>query len=128
MREEMGARGVGMSGGESGETTGTLTVPPLLDLSGSEQLGLFIAGQLARRHEVKISMRGSAYGGVIAVVLIPSTLVIDAGYGEPLKVIGLRELGGRPVPQLPAIASGTDAEVAGAAPSAADADHLGSPC
>lgn len=99
---EIEDRGLGMTEKQIEEINSKLIDPPLLDLSGSEQLGLFIAGQLARRHEVKIAMRGSAYGGVTAVVLIPSTLVIDPGYDESLTVVGLRELGGRPVPQLPA--------------------------
>lgn len=99
---EIEDRGLGMTDKQIEEINSKLTDPPLLDLSGSEQLGLFIAGQLARRHDVKITMRGSAYGGIAAVVLIPSTLVINPGYDEPLTVVGLRELGGRPVPQLTA--------------------------
>jgi len=99
---EIEDRGLGMTDEQMAEINSKLSDPPLLDLSGSEQLGLFIAGQLARRHDVKIAMRGSAYGGITAVVLIPAALVIDPGYDEPLTIVGLRELGGRPVPQLPA--------------------------
>ena len=106
---EIEDRGLGMTDEQIREINSKLNDPPLFDLSGSEQLGLFIAGQLARRHDVKITMRGSAYGGITAVVLIPSTLVIDPGYDEPLTVIGLRELGGRPVPQLPAASLVDDA-------------------
>ena len=98
---EIEDRGLGMSEEQIEQINSKLIDPPLLDLSGSEQLGLFIAGQLAARHDVKITMRGSAYGGITAVVLIPTTLVIDAGYDEPPTIVGIRELGGRPVPQLP---------------------------
>jgi anti-sigma regulatory factor (Ser/Thr protein kinase) len=98
---EIEDRGLGMSQEQIEQINSKLIDPPLLDLSGSEQLGLFIAGQLAARHDVHITMRGSAYGGIIAVVLIPTALVIDAGYDEPPTVVGIRELGGRPVPQLP---------------------------
>src|ERR1700722_892128 len=98
---EIEDRGLGMSEEQISQINSKLIDPPLLDLSGSEQLGLFIAGQLAARHDVKITMRGSAYGGITAVVLIPTTLVIDAGYDEPPTIVGIRELGGRPVPQLP---------------------------
>lgn len=98
---EIEDRGLGMTGTQIEETNSKLNDPPLLDLSGSEQLGLFIAGQLARRHDVKISMRSSIYGGITAVVLIPTALVVNPGYDEPLTVVGLRELGGRLVPQLP---------------------------
>ena len=105
---EIEDRGLGMSDEQIREINSKLIDPPQLDLSGSEQLGLFIAGQLARRHDVKITMRASAYGGITAVVLIPSTLVIDPGYDEPLTVVGVRELGGRPVPQLPAASLADD--------------------
>ncbi|HUC59623.1 MAG TPA: ATP-binding protein [Streptosporangiaceae bacterium] len=98
---EIEDRGLGMSDEQVAQINVRLADPPLFDLSGSEQLGLYIAGQLAGRHGVKITMRGSAYGGVIAVVLIPSALIVDAGYDEPPTVVGIRELGGRPVPQLP---------------------------
>jgi anti-sigma regulatory factor (Ser/Thr protein kinase) len=106
---EIEDRGLGMTDGQIEKINSKLNEPPLFDLSGSEQLGLFIAGQLAGRHEVKITMRGSAYGGITAVVLIPSTLIIDPGYDEPLTIVGLRELGGRPVPQLPAASLVEDA-------------------
>ncbi len=99
---EIEDRGLGMSDEQVARINVRLNDPPSFDLSGSEQLGLYIAGQLARRHNVKITMRSSAYGGVIAVVLIPSALIIDAGFDEPPTLAGIRELGGRPVPQLPA--------------------------
>jgi anti-sigma regulatory factor (Ser/Thr protein kinase) len=114
---EIEDRGLGMTDTQIDEINSKLNDPPQLDLSGSEQLGLFIAGQLARRHDVKITMRGSAYGGVVAVVLIPSTLVIDPGYDEPLTVVGIRELGGRPVPQLPAAALVEESATAASVPS-----------
>jgi anti-sigma regulatory factor (Ser/Thr protein kinase) len=105
---EIEDRGLGMSDEQIAQINVRLTEPPLFDLSGSEQLGLYITGQLASRHNVKITMRGSAYGGVIAVVLIPSGLIVDAGYDEPPTLVGIRELGGRPVPQLPAPARHLD--------------------
>jgi anti-sigma regulatory factor (Ser/Thr protein kinase) len=97
---EIEDRGLGMGEELLAAVNIRLNDPPPLDLSGSEQLGLFIAGQLARRHDVKITMQGSAYGGVTAVVLVPSALVVAAGL-EASSMIGIRELGGRPVPQLP---------------------------
>jgi hypothetical protein len=35
-----------------------------------------VAGQLAKRHNIKISMRPSPYGGTTAIVLIPRSLVV----------------------------------------------------
>ncbi len=95
-----------MSERQLAEINSTLSDPPLFDLSGSDQLGLFIAGQLGKRHDVKVTLRSSAYGGVTAVVLIPTELVIDVPELEDdFAIAGIRELGGRPVPQLPGVAS-----------------------
>ncbi len=55
---------------------GLLANPPPFDPSSSDQLGLFVAGQLAKRHDIKISMRPSPYGGTTAIVLIPRNLVV----------------------------------------------------
>ncbi|WAL64327.1 nitrate- and nitrite sensing domain-containing protein [Amycolatopsis cynarae] len=46
-------------------------------LAGQRQLGLFVIGQLAKRHGIAVSLLDSAYGGVKAIVLIP-TKVIEA--------------------------------------------------
>jgi anti-sigma regulatory factor (Ser/Thr protein kinase) len=120
---EIEDRGLGIGDEQLAQINKRLSDPPLFDLSGSEQLGLYIAGQLASRHEVRVTMRGSAYGGVIAVVLIPSALIVDAGYDEPPTVVGIRELGGRPVPQLPASSGRAEN---GSAPQLADASYPGS--
>ena len=56
-----------------------LANPPPFDLSGRDQLGLFVASQLAKRHDVKICLRSSPYGGTTAIVLIPLNLVVPEG-------------------------------------------------
>ncbi len=76
---EIEDRGLGMSEEQRAEINDRLANPPPFDLSGSDQLGLFVAGQLAKRHDVKISLRSSPYGGTTAIVLIPLTLVIPEG-------------------------------------------------
>jgi hypothetical protein len=58
---------------------GLLENPPPFDPSSSDQLGLFVAGQLAKRHEIRISLRPSPYGGTTAIVLIPQNLVVREG-------------------------------------------------
>ena len=55
----------------------SLANPPPFDLSGADQLGLFVAGQLAKRHDIQITLRRSPYGGTTAIVLIPNTLVVS---------------------------------------------------
>jgi signal transduction histidine kinase len=99
---EIEDRGLGMSEDQLAAINKTLLDPPLFDLSGSDQLGLFIAGQLGKRHEVRVTLRSSAYGGVTAVVLIPTELIIDTEPQDGMAIAGVRELGGRPVPELPA--------------------------
>jgi signal transduction histidine kinase len=111
---EIEDRGLGMSERQLAEINVSLSDPPLFDLSGSDQLGLFITGQLAKRHDVKVTLRSSAYGGVTAVVLIPTELVIDVTEpGDDYAIAGIRELGGRPVPQLPGVAADPALTLAG---------------
>ncbi len=106
---EIEDRGLGMGEDQLEEINRKLADPPLFDLSGSDQLGLFIAGQLAKRHDIRITLRSSAFGGTTAVVLIPRSLVIYAeGGAEALAAAGVRELGGRPIPQLLAAVPGTE--------------------
>jgi signal transduction histidine kinase len=76
---EIEDRGLGMSEEQRAEINERLANPPPFDLSGSDQLGLFVAGQLAKRHNVKISLRSSPYGGTTAIVLIPLSLVVPEG-------------------------------------------------
>jgi signal transduction histidine kinase len=74
---EIEDRGLGISQVRMDEINANLASPPQFDLSGSDRLGLFIAGQLAQRHEIKITLRPSVYGGTTAIVLIPTGLVVE---------------------------------------------------
>jgi signal transduction histidine kinase len=74
---EIEDRGLGLSEERRGELNDLLENPPPFDLSGSDQLGLFVASQLARKHNIRISLRGSPYGGTTAIVLIPTALVVS---------------------------------------------------
>ena len=76
---EIEDRGLGLSEEKLAEINDRLQNPPPFDLSGSDQLGLFVAGQLAQRHNVRISLRSSPYGGTTAIVLIPINLVVPEG-------------------------------------------------
>ncbi len=73
---EIEDRGLGMSDEKLAEINFRLANPPEFDLSDSDQLGLFVAGRLARRHGIKISMRTNPFGGSSAIVLIPHNLVV----------------------------------------------------
>ncbi len=116
---EIEDRGLGIGEAKLAEINHMLADPPMFDLSGSDQLGLFIAGQLAKRHDIKVTLRTSAYGGITAVVLIPSSLVVDIQPDEEeAVVVSIRELGGRPVPQL--VGAPTAADTAGPAAGSGD--------
>ncbi|MGB6456307.1 MAG: nitrate- and nitrite sensing domain-containing protein [Streptosporangiaceae bacterium] len=74
---EVEDRGLGVSAARLEEINTNLANPPQFDLSGSDRLGLFITGQLAQRHDIKVTLRPSVYGGTTAIVLIPLALVVD---------------------------------------------------
>jgi signal transduction histidine kinase len=74
---EIEDRGLGISEEKMAEINANLANPPEFDLSGSEQLGLFVASQLARRHDIRITLQASPFGGTTAIVLIPKALIAD---------------------------------------------------
>jgi hypothetical protein len=63
------------------ELNARLAEPPEFDVFNSEQLGLFVVGQLAKRHGIRVTLRPSPYGGATAIALIPTTLVgVEDGF------------------------------------------------
>jgi signal transduction histidine kinase len=76
---EIEDRGLGMTPQRVAELNERLANPPDLNPANTEQLGLFVVGQLARRHRINVLLRPSPYGGTSAVVLIPGDLIVDEG-------------------------------------------------
>ncbi|MGW3228226.1 sensor histidine kinase [Kitasatospora sp. NPDC001095] len=79
---EVEDRGLGMTEEEHRRLNDYLAAPPELDVSalGDDlRLGLFVVARLAARHDVRVSLRPSPYGGTRAVVLVPSALLERAG-------------------------------------------------
>ena len=76
---EIEDRGLGMTPQRLAELNDRLANPPEFNPSDSDRLGLFVVSQLANRHEIKVTLRPSAYGGTTAIVLIPTALVVDRG-------------------------------------------------
>jgi signal transduction histidine kinase len=72
---EIEDRGLGMTEDEFREINHRLSNPPPFDLGTSERLGLFVVGQLAERHNINVMLRSSPYGGTVAIVLLPNTLL-----------------------------------------------------
>jgi signal transduction histidine kinase/CHASE3 domain sensor protein len=75
--------GLGLTEEQLEQINRDLASLPAFDLSRSDRLGLFIAGRLAHRHDIRITLRPSAYGGITAIVIIPSPLVISKGGDKP---------------------------------------------
>jgi signal transduction histidine kinase len=76
---EIEDRGLGMVPQRLRELNERLANPPDINPANTEQLGLFVVGQLARRHGVRVVLRTSPYGGTTAVVLIPLALIVEEG-------------------------------------------------
>jgi signal transduction histidine kinase len=89
---EVEDRGLGISPPRLAELNDRLASPPEFNPSDSEQLGLFVVSQLAKRHGIRVTLKASPYGGTAAIALIPRHLVVTeeafrAGLpGEPASV------------------------------------------
>jgi signal transduction histidine kinase len=73
---EVEDRGLGLTDEQLEEINQRLASIPAFELSGSDRMGLFVAGRLAHRHDISIALRSSIYGGTTAVVIIPRSLVV----------------------------------------------------
>ncbi|MEW2358398.1 nitrate- and nitrite sensing domain-containing protein [Spirillospora sp. NPDC029432] len=73
---EIEDRGLSMDAKSLAEANARLAEPPEFDLSDSAQLGLFVVGRLAKRHNIRVTLRTSPFGGMSAVVLIPEDIVV----------------------------------------------------
>jgi signal transduction histidine kinase len=73
---EVEDRGLGMSPARLAELNDRLANPPEFNPTETEQLGLFVVSQLARRHGIRVTLKASPYGGTAAIVLIPQHLVV----------------------------------------------------
>jgi hypothetical protein len=72
---EIEDQGIGMSDDELEEANEQLARPASIDLAGAQRLGFYVVGRLAARHGIKVRLRRSWFGGVAALVLLPSGLL-----------------------------------------------------
>ncbi|WP_344919296.1 sensor histidine kinase [Streptosporangium oxazolinicum] len=70
--------GIGMTHEELVETNRRLADPPVVDVSVSRRMGLFVVGRLALRHGIRVQLRPQEGGGLVAMVLFPPTLIVQA--------------------------------------------------
>ncbi|MFI8519841.1 nitrate- and nitrite sensing domain-containing protein [Streptomyces sp. NPDC085481] len=75
---EIEDRGLGMGKEALAEANARITHSEALDLFDSDRLGLFVVSRLSARHDVKVHLRTSPYGGTTAVVLLPTDLLQGA--------------------------------------------------
>ncbi|WP_433374600.1 nitrate- and nitrite sensing domain-containing protein [Streptosporangium sp. CA-115845] len=112
--------GIGMTAEELTQANWRLANPPVVDVSVSRRMGLFVVGRLALRHGVRVQLRQQDSGGLTAMVLLPENLL--AVTARPGGAPGAMSQGGDwagsmpsmdrppvlaspPAPQMPSFAS-----------------------
>lgn len=75
---EISDQGMGIPAADLDRLNDLLSAPPdfaVTSLSEDSRLGLFVVSRLAARHAVSVRLSDSDYGGIRAIVLIPSALI-----------------------------------------------------
>ncbi|MEV0094935.1 nitrate- and nitrite sensing domain-containing protein [Streptomyces sp. NPDC050738] len=75
---EIEDRGLGMGAEALADANRRIEQSQSLDLFDSERLGLFVISRLSARHDIKVHLRASPYGGTTAVVLLPTAILPGA--------------------------------------------------
>ncbi|MEV7006107.1 nitrate- and nitrite sensing domain-containing protein [Streptosporangium sp. NPDC051022] len=73
--------GIGMTADELAQANWRLAHPPVVDVSVSRRMGLFVVGRLALRHGIRVQLRQQDAGGLTAMVLLPEEL-LSGGVGS----------------------------------------------
>jgi signal transduction histidine kinase len=86
---EIEDRGLGMSADTLAITNRQLLDPPDFNPANSARLGLFVVARLAAKHGIRVQLRPSLFGGITAIVLIPTELMAtpDQPYQGQPKVV-----------------------------------------
>jgi signal transduction histidine kinase len=74
---EVTDRGLGIPADQMLELNAHLAEPLDVGLADADRLGLFVAGRLAARHGVHVSLSPSPYLGTKAVVVLPDAIVVS---------------------------------------------------
>ncbi|WP_436497535.1 sensor histidine kinase [Actinokineospora sp. HUAS TT18] len=78
---EIEDHGLGMTAEDREAANRMLAYPPEFDamaLRGESRLGLFVVARLAVRRSIRVELRESPYGGTVALVFLPSDIVVEA--------------------------------------------------
>ncbi|MFD5829171.1 nitrate- and nitrite sensing domain-containing protein [Lentzea sp. NPDC060358] len=86
---EIEDHGLGIKAEDREQHNEMLAAPPdfeAMRLRGESRLGLFVVARLAARRGVHVELRDCPSGGTIALVLIPSELIVgEAGAADPVE-------------------------------------------
>ncbi|AVT36057.1 ATP-binding protein [Plantactinospora sp. BB1] len=85
-------QGLGMSPTALERANQVLAVPPAADVAASERMGLFVVSHLAARQGVRVRLRTTGQGGLVAAVWLPANLLAPAPAAEPAGGSGRRML------------------------------------
>ncbi|OHV41304.1 MULTISPECIES: sensor histidine kinase [Pseudofrankia] len=81
---EISDRGIGIPTNTMTELNARLADPPPFNPEQQgDKLGLWVVANLAARHAIDVQLTRSAYGGVTAVVLLPSEVLVDDSTAVP---------------------------------------------
>lgn len=81
---EISDTGVGLTADQLAGINRRLAEPPEVDVSVSRQMGLFVVGRLAARHDITVRLTSSVVvAGVTAHVRVPDALIRGDGAAEP---------------------------------------------
>jgi HAMP domain-containing protein len=81
---EIEDQGLGMTDEQLVKVNQRLAKPPDIDFALAKMLGFFVVTQLAAKHGIKVQLRHSWYGGITALVLLPTPLVTNPPELAPL--------------------------------------------
>ncbi|MFF8833243.1 nitrate- and nitrite sensing domain-containing protein [Streptomyces sp. NPDC015131] len=95
---EIEDRGLGMGKDALERANRRIEHSEALDLFDSDRLGLFVVRRLSARHEIRVHLRTSPYGGTTAVVLLPTALLQSAHPAAPRGNTVPPAPGARPAP------------------------------
>ena len=68
---EITDKGLGIAAEELAYANWRLDNPPVVDVSVSRRMGLFVVGRLAARHGIRVRLRQAQHGGLSALIWVP---------------------------------------------------------
>lgn len=85
---EIRDRGVGIDAEEIDDINERLTRPPEIDVAVSRRMGLFVVGQLSRRHDIRVELQNNdgLEGGATATVRLSGEFVVQITPDGPMPM------------------------------------------